>query len=367
MKKIPVKYIVFSGLATIIGGFFHACTESQSFTPDWVDSKPDISLRTDFRQGISGNGLLTRLYVFSSESGNSYRLSDSLPQVISSSTRLKISLADLNKKNYRFLFIATPEQTPEIHVRHSDNSPFAFGTEWEKVAIEMANDSLSVDNYYGIKDLTGNEILQTGTIQGELTRLVGQMLFCFYKAGPGGVSDPVPMNDKTVASVMDRISSIDITYEGVPRLITFDSGNHPVVLPGSKITLNHTIHFSLTPEGQKVPLPQTNVPVEVADSIPGGAILKGTCLLPTRQEVRVSMFFHYYDTTPICNHTETAHIHGTECFTTGLLSLRLPQNSESPGLGILPDHFTVNNAGLPCNRIIDIDHTTDIEVNTAWN
>lgn len=41
MKKIPVKYIVFSGLATIIGGFFHACTESQSFTPDWVDSKPD--------------------------------------------------------------------------------------------------------------------------------------------------------------------------------------------------------------------------------------------------------------------------------------------------------------------------------------
>lgn len=98
MKKIPVKYIVFSGLATIIGGFFHACTESQSFTPDWVDSKPDISLRTDFRQGISDNGLLTRLYVFSSESGNNYRLSDSLPQVISSSTRLKISLADLNKK-----------------------------------------------------------------------------------------------------------------------------------------------------------------------------------------------------------------------------------------------------------------------------
>lgn len=112
-------------------------------------------------------------------------------------------------------------------MRHSGNSPFAFGTEWEKVAIEMANDSLSVDNYYGIKDLTGNEILQTGTIHGELTRLVGQMLFCFYKVGPGGVSDPVPVNDKTVASVMDRISSIDITYEGVPRLITFDSGNHP--------------------------------------------------------------------------------------------------------------------------------------------
>jgi len=53
MKKIPVKYIVFSGLATIIGGFFHACTESQSFTPDWVDSKPNISLRTDFRQNCS--------------------------------------------------------------------------------------------------------------------------------------------------------------------------------------------------------------------------------------------------------------------------------------------------------------------------
>lgn len=367
MKKIPVKYILLSGLATLLGGLSYSCTEPQQTESDWADNKPEISLRMDFREGDSGNGLLTKLYVFSNDGTGGYRLSDSLPQIISSSTRLKISMADLNSKNYRFLFIATPESEPEIQVKCTNNSSFPFGSEWERVAIEMSKDSLSVDNFYGIKDLTGREILQAGTIQGELTRLVGQMVFCFYKVGPGGVSEPVPVTDQSVSSVMDRISSIDITYEGAPRRITFDSDNHPMILTGSEVTLNHTVHFSLGADGQKVALPQAGAPVEVSDSIVGGAIVKGTCLLPSRQGVRVSMIFHYYDTTPICGHTENGHTHGTDCYTPRTLSLHLPKNTEAPGLDVLPDHFTINNAGLPCNRIIDVLHTSGFDIITEWN
>lgn len=365
MKKIPAKYIILSGLAIALGGIFHACSEEQVNTPERVDGKSGIVFRTGFREGTSGNGLLTKLYVFSTDDTGGYSLADSLPQVISGTTRLKINPADLSVKDYRFLFVATPEAKPEIQVKCANHSPFSFGTKWEEVVIEMSKDSLSVDNYYGIKELKGQEILNSGIIEAELNRLVGQMVFCFYKAGPGGVKDPVAVDDKTVASVMDRISSINITYKNVPRQIKFNADNLPVVQEGSETTVEHTVAFSLSTEGQKVALPQTGVPVEVADSIGGGAILKGTCLLPTRQGVRVSMVFNYYDTTPKCG--DTGHTHGTDCYTPKTLSLQLPQNAEAPGLSVLSDHFTINNAGLPCNRIIDVQHTSGIDVIMGWN
>lgn len=360
MIKIPVKQIGWFGVAVLFAGLIHSCTQKEE-SPEWVDSKSGILFRTALREEAPANGLLTKLYVFKATGNDSYRLCDSLPEIISGTTRLKMSLADLNKNNYRFLFVSTPESEPEIHVTRMDSYPLAFGTEWEKMSVAMSADSLSVDNYYGIKDLTGTEILQLEAIEGELTRLVGQMVFCFYKAGPEGVKNP------DVASVLDRVSSIDIAYESTPRQITFDANNLPVSVTGSEDVLNHTVRFSLSEDGQKVVLPQAGVPVETADSISGGAILKGTCLLPCRGKVKVSMTFHYYDTTPICGHTEKEHKHGAECYTPKTLSLNLPKNTEIAGLNVLPDHFTINNAILPCNRVIDVLHTSGIQINTVWN
>lgn len=366
MTKIPVKYIGLLALAILAGGLFHSCTESQQDTPTWVDGKSGILLQTGFGEGTPDTTLLTKLYVFIND-GKGYQLSDSVPQVISNSTKLKLNPAELNKYNYRFLFIATPQSKPEIQVRHSENSSLTFGTAWEKIVIAMQGDSMSVDNYYGITELAGKEILRLQNIQGELTRLVGQMVFCFYKTGPGGIKEPVPVNDKNVSSVLDRIYSMDITYENVPLQINFDNKNQPVPERTLQKSLKHTIHFSQTDNGLKVVLPQPGIPVETADSIPGGAIVKGTCLFPSQQGIYVSMVFHYYDTTPVCEHTEKTHTHTSECYTPKTVSLRLPQNQETPGLNILPNHFTINNAGLPCNRIIDVLHTLTIEVNTVWN
>lgn len=365
MKVIPVKYLGMLVLASLLGELLHSCTASWENPPEVKNDESEIMLRMALKNDISTSGLLIKLYVFSNEGTGDYLLTDSLPQVVSGLTRLKLNPADLNKKNYRFLFVATPETKQEIQVGSADNAPFSFGTSWQKAAVRMSADSMSTDNYYGITDIPGNEILERGSVDGELTRLVGQMVFCFYKAGPGGVAKPV--DDPQVGSVMDRVSSIDITYEGVPRQITFDSGNQPVAQPGSKSVLKQTVRFSLTKDGQKVILPQADVPVETADSIPGGAILKGMCLLPSQQNVRVSMLFHYYDTTPVCENQNGEHTHGAECYTPQTMPLSLPQRADAAGLSVLPDHFTINNARLPCNRIIDILHTSGIEIDTVWN
>lgn len=365
MKVIPVKYLGMLVLASLLGELLHSCTVSGENPPEVKNDESEIMLRMGLKSDISTSGLLIKLYVFSNEGTDDYLLTDSLPQVVSDVTRLKLNPADLNKKNYRFLFIATPETKQEIQVGTADNASFSFGTSWEKVAVRRSADSMSIDNYYGITDIPGNEILKRGSVDGKLTRLVGQMVFCFYKAGPGGGKEPV--DDPQVGSVMDRVSSIDITYEGVPRQITFDSGKHPVAQPGLESVLKQTVRFSLTKNGQKVILPQADAPVEIADSIPRGAILKGMCLLPSQQKVRVSMLFHYYDTTPKCENQNSEHTHEADCYTSQTMSLNLPQQTGAAGLNVLPDHFTINNARLPCNRIIDILHTSGFEINTVWN
>lgn len=359
MIKTAVKYIGWFGVAALFAGLTHSCTENRELT-EWKGNEPGIPLRAALPEEAPANGLLTKMYVFKGLPNTTYRLSDSL-EIPGNSARIKMSLNDLDKNNYRFLFVSTPKARPETRVGRIDGSPFLADTEWEKVAVGMAADSLSTDNYYGIKDMTGREIMQQEAIEGELTRLVGQMVFCFYKGEAAGVTDP------KVASVLDRVSFIEISYKEIPRQITFDAGLNPVSVAGTEDVLNHTVSFSLSEYGQKVAIPQAGVPVEIADSIPGGAILKGTGLLPCKDKVEVSMTFHYYDTTPVCGHTEAGHTHTVECYTPETLLLHLPKKTGMTGLSVLPDHFTVNNAILPCDRVIDVPHTSGINANIVWN
>lgn len=365
MRRIQIKSICAAGLSVLLGESLQSCTDRYGETEPWSDTQAGIVCRTLADEEKNTGDLQTKLYIFTKGGNSGYQLIDSLPEVVSGSTRLKLNPADLRTKQYRFLFIATSANKPEIGVKSTDSSSLAFGTSWEKVAVSTIEDSLSVDNYYGISDLSGQAILQSGTIEGELKRLVGQMIFCFYKID--AQKKPVSLNDSTVLSVLDRISSIDITYKGVPRQVTFDAANKPVALAGDEGTLHHTIHFLQTEEGLKVNLPQPGIPVETADSIPGGAILKGACLLPSNQKIQVSMLFRYYDTTPVCGRTGTSHTHGVQCYTPRTLSLDIPKETDMLKLKVLPDHFTVNNAYLPCNRIIDILHTSGFEVHTKWN
>ncbi len=367
MKRIQMKSIGLFGIIVLFGAGLHSCAESEQDNIEQQDNiRYGIECRTVRNEGISEKTLLTKLYVFSSEGNGDYMLTDSLPQIINGSTSLKLKYTDLNKKSYRFLFISTPAKMPEIVVKRTDNSSFVFGTKWNEVVIEMAKDSMSIDNYYGITDLVGKEILKLGTIKGDLKRMVGQMVFCFYKVISEENKKPVLAKNPDISSVLDRIFSIVIKYNGVPRQITFDANNHPVAITGSDVSLSHTIHLAQTLNGQKVNLPQVGVPIETADSIPGGAILKGLCLLPSNQNIQVSMTFNYYDTTPICGNLVTSHTHEAKCYAVRSLSLELPGLRDALGLNVISDHFTISNAFLPCDRIIDILHTSSIKINTAW-
>lgn len=362
MRKKQIKSISLLGTVFLLGICLQSCTDDCQDKAHWSDNDKGIICRAAVGKEAAGSDLEVKLYVFSSEGGSDYLFNSSLPLATDVPTMLKLNPSDLNKKDYRFLFTATPKAQAEIQARPADGSSFDSGTTWQNVVVAMTGNSLSADNYYGITDLTGKSILQTGVIEGELKRMVGQMVFCFYKADSDRT--PLPVDDADVASVLDRISSIDITYTGIPRQISFDADNKPVA--GDEGTFNHSVRFALDAEGLKVSLPQTGVPVETADSIEGGAILKGACLFPSPSSVRVSMTFHYYDTTPICTE-DGKSTHGVDCFDKRTLSLSIPKEDEATGLKVLPDYFTINNACLPCNRIIDIQHTSGLTINTEWN
>lgn len=184
MKTVSAKYVSFFGLVSLLCGLLQSCAKSWENPPQEPDDKIEILIRTEIMDGIIVNGLLTKLYVFSSDGTDNYLLSDSLPQVISGSSMLKMSESELNKKNYRFLFIATPEANPEIEVKRIDGYALLPDTEWKNIAIGMTGNSLSKDNYYGIKDITGSEILEQKVIKAELMRYEGVMTFISHRRHP---------------------------------------------------------------------------------------------------------------------------------------------------------------------------------------
>ena len=366
MRKLRIKQIALLGVAALCGSFFLSCTEeTQQDMPEWAGNQLGILCRTALKGEVLDSDMLTKMYVFGRKDGREYQLLDSLSRVGSGFIKPDRNFEESGSTDYRFLFVSTPAKKTELQVKCIDNSSFTVGSKWEHMAIEMSVDSLSVDNYYGIRDISGIELAQTDTIKVELTRLVGQMVFCFYKVGPKGINDTITVDDPKVASVFDRVSSIDLKYEGVPRQVKFDTNNKPIPVSGSETKLCQVVRFR-PDEELKVDLSKESGAVETDVSIPDGAILKGTCLLPSQNSVRVSMIFHYYDTTPICGSVDSSHKHGVACYKQQSISLHLPKEQELSGLSVIPDNFTVNKAGVPCSRIIDVRHTSGLEINTEW-
>ena len=88
-------------------------------------------------------------------------------------------------------------------------------------------------------------------------------------------------------------------------------------------------------------------------------------LLPSDSKLRVKLLFTYYDTTPACGNGHTG-VHSAACFPQRQLTLALPATDAAAGLPVAADCFTVNRAGLRCDRIIDIPVGGGIETNFDW-
>lgn len=367
MKNIHKKELVVWSLFCLGMGFF-SCSDAESDGRKGITGQSDIPLTLHSEEASVERKLGCSVYIFSQTyAADGYQLEDVVRSTIGQETSLPLNVADVAGRAYRFLFVATPEEIPELAIATRTGEPAVRGVRWEEIMLTEGEAPLSIDNYYGITEMTGPEIAAAGKVEGHLTRLSGQILFDFYKAGPGGVDDPAAVDPARGQSVFDRIYQVDITYTGLPSGIAFGEGNRPEPVYSENKSSEQTLHFALT-SGLNVSVPQAEEGLYVHPSAAGGVRLQGPCFLPTGPKLRVAMVFHYYDSMPVCETSSSfsGHLHTKDCYVQKTVELSLPALS-SEGLSVWPDYFTVHKAALPCDRVIDIQHQSEMNLQTSWN
>lgn len=365
VNKINLRFVL---LLFVVAGAF-SCTRHWEETREEMIAEGGVPVKLNLKSTAQAPDLAYTLYVFAkSDTDPAYGFRYSLP-IRPQGNTLKFLNSELAGQSYRFLFLATPDARKELKV--TDTSLTAAPTEginWEEIRILPLTDSLTIHNYYGVLDMTGEEIIATTTINATLTRMVGQMQFWFFKAGTGGINDPVGIDPAQYGSVFDRISEIVVTYSQITSAASFDSAN---LLQGVSVgtdTYTQTLNPVLN-AGLKLPFPQSIPALESPASAAGSVLIQGACFLPSDLKMSVTITFRYYDTTPVCGITDpvVGHVHTSGCYSERTLTLQLPPAGSATGLNVLPDHYTLNKAGLPCNRVIDIEHPEGIYIVTEWN
>lgn len=359
MKKNYILWTI-GGVACMF--LFVFCSRQNKPWSETPEETAFVALRLP--QGTPADPVRYNLYIFAKESGTgNYAFTDSISPLTNGSL-LKFQLPDLQKNDYRFLFVAFPPVRPGISVQTVQRRPPAEGDAWDGIRIWMTALPATADCYCGVTEMTGEEILASGTVRGDLKRIAGQMIFDFFRTGEGGVGTPTDIVSEQVASVMDRVKSIDITYSGLTDRLVFDADNRPVAEPGGDLTLVQTIHPELD-ERFRVSFPQPNPSLEAGNAGRGSVRVKGPGLFPGGENVRVLMHFTYYDTTPACGNSHPG-AHDETCFRERTLELNLPETGRTGGLPVVADHFTVNKAGLHCDRIIDVERSGGITADLNW-
>lgn len=367
MKILTKKGFLHGSMVCLTWFGLLACAETEEGPGKEISENGAIPLALRAGETEDNPDLLCSLYLFSQpKNGSGYQFSQLVSPVLSEETLLPVEEGELADQEFRFLFIATPREQNEIKIVTRSGQEITRGTPWEDILL-TAGGPLTIENYYGITEMTGNEIRQAGKVEGHLSRLTGQIVFNFYKAGPGGTNDPIAVDPSRARSVFDRIYQVDITYTGQASGVAFGAENVLVPVYQTPEAQEQTFHFTLTPD-LKVEVPQTENHLAAYESFLGGIRMTGACFFPTDKKLRVAMVFHYYDTTPVCESagSNTGHLHTADCYARQEILLNLPAPSLD-GLSVRPDYFTVNKAALPCDRVIDIAHASGVDIQTSWN
>lgn len=311
-------------------------------------------------------------YAFQSQNGGStYQLKQTIANVVDG-TKLSWDPSEISGRDFLFLFVAQPAGTPVLRVVGLADAPLQVGSHWSTVNILASQISLPRHCYYGVVTMSGQEILQTRRVASVMQRMVGQMVFDFYKVNAGAQTHPAVSVDNTVADyVIDRVESIEITYKGLSNRLRFDQNNaiEPVAPDGQSVSeITQVLPIALSTDLRAELSSEEGAAVVEYDPAVGGSIrIKGYCMLPSEEGVTVSMLFNYYDTTPMCadpaNHTP----HDKSCFEQKQLTLELPHSTQNRKLSVKPDFYTLNSAKIRTNRVIDIPVTGGVDLETAWN
>lgn len=360
MKKLnDIRYIIPFMLVSLLLACTHPVAETEGWEPE--KGRVPITFRSE-KLGRITDDLDYAMYIFSREkaSAASYVLSDSI-HPLTTDSRLKVSNDSLSKRDFRFLFIATPKTEAEIRITDKDGGEPALYTAWENIRLKTATDNLSLHNYYDVKDMTGEEILRTDSIHGNLVRAVGQMVFDISKVGTG-IEDVQLIDTSVYSSVFDRIYKIEVIYSGCTSLLAFGEGKELIPQPdglweGTQVMeINEDAPF-------KVALPRVGLDT-LAGGTPAGGRVKGLCLLPSADKVYMKLTFSYYDTTPIC---DLEHSHTASCFEQKTLILNIPVVNRQTGIAVRADAYTVNKIGIRYNRLIDVGYSSGINITTEWD
>lgn len=305
------------------------------------------------------------LYVFATPAGTTdYRLAE-VHAPVRSEDVLRFGLDELSTSDYRFLFTAFPVEGPALAVQADGGIAPGTGLAWDGLRIVRLNQtSLTPDHYFAVTDMTGAQVLSSGKVAGSLTRMVGQWDCEFFRSD-ANVLSPVSVVSADVASVLDRVTQVEVRYAGTVSAVQFDlSGTmHPAAYDADTVYI--TVPVSLDASLRAV-MPQAEAGLTAAyDAARGSVRLAGEYLLPSPGSLRVKMLFTYYDDTPACGNADGG-AHTAGCFRQRQLTLLLPASAT----GTLPvdaDRMTVCRAGLKCDRIIDALQGTDMTISTDWN
>ncbi|MCC8146815.1 MAG: DUF5031 domain-containing protein [Bacteroidales bacterium] len=365
-KNNIIKFIFFCILGiTIVSCSNELDENNKNQNIKHIDAE-DIPVSVKFNSKSLPNNLNCQLFVFWKNSNeNDYMFKESIV-IEESRDTIDFINKDLSDKLYRFLFVASPVLETEIEVVTDAGFFLSTTNTWEDMMIRATKDSISPENYYGILDKTGEQIMNDGTINGVLTRLVGQMAFDFFRTSPTNIA-PIDIISGDVASVVDRIYEIEISYTSLTKGITFDNSKNIKNIVEFENPSIQKIQIELNGDF-KVPFPNNNKYLDLIPTGEEGAVrIYGLCSLPTSSltSVDMEMTVRYLDTTPTCDNNDNK-IHTSNCFDKRELTLTIPGSSFTSNIQVKPNYYTVNKGGILFDRIIDLGLNGSLLISTDW-
>ena len=274
----------------------------------------------------------------------------------------KVSHSEKGLYAYRLFVHATPKKKAETIVNISDNGGF----DQLEIGLVKENDTyvaLSGDNYYDYQTINRKDLSGTIQVSLKLKRLVGRLVFDIFKSDSN--LNPIDI-DSNYGSTLDRVTRIEMLVKGITTGMK-PSGNVVVKDVSSSVTLSletvldaerHLIIKSQDPDYFKE-VQKKNIGGTIANP-KGGVRLYSAYLLSTGNDendlLKADLTFSYWD-----------ELAGSIEPSVKEIKLLLPSSSSASYLRVAENYYTLTNIRLKHNRIIDIDVSNEIDIDTDWN
>lgn len=366
MKQIYITRL-FSrliGLA-VLGGMFACSGEEEE--PGAVAtgvSGVSVVLKTGSKAAA---GLDFSVYVFEKPSDSSTYVFKNSFVLTGQQGKLELEEEELQANDYRFLFLALPAGGEDIKAGRLDASTLRAGDAWEDLRLTRTAAPLSDAVYYKVEDVSGGNLLDTRLIRVTLERLIGRMVFDCFKVANASSQDPIGIDAASgVASVLDRVYKIEITYGSPVQQLSFQG---TTLTPLPSLAPQEVQTISLPEEDNlKVTVPQADLGLLKPYGADGCVRILGLNLLPTGTAMPVTLTFRYYDTTPVCQSgSDPAHTHTSACYAESSLVLNLQVANGEGKNAIRPGYLTINKSAILFNRIIDLPAGATLDVDFSWD